>query len=51
MLNSKSFTIIEVGKVSVHVLDTTLITEADFYAELPAALLTQAKQSFKSVKR
>ena len=51
MLNSKSFAIIEVGKVSVHILDTTLITEADFYAELPEALLTQAKQSFKSVKR
>ena len=51
MLNSKSFAIIEVGKVSVHVLDTTLITEADFYTELPEALLTQAKQSFKSVKR
>lgn len=51
MLNSKSVATLKVGKAHVHVLDTTSITEADFSAELPEALLTQAKQSFKSVKR
>lgn len=51
MLNSKSIATLEIGPVRVHVLDTTSITEADFSAELPEALVTQAKLSFKSVKR
>ena len=44
-------TTIKIGEADVHILNTSTINEDTFAAELPGSLLTQAKQSFKSVKR
>ena len=51
MLDLKSITTLDFERVSVYVLDTTTITDADLFVELPPELLMQAQQSFKSLKR